>query len=266
MKRPGLLSAAAIVVAANAAAWAAAAWNRSGEPEAVLVLTERELRLPPRQAENTALALSLVFEPHAEQPREEPREAGWFDRAKLESIGFDCGRPVSDANAEYYRTRVPRSTFAALEFEGDTWRKQVEQSPPRVVRYPAMPLPDGTAGQAPRDPLLDTHLVPIDVDNDPAALRARHPDRRAVAIVEATVALRYVSAPGQPPFLEGRVTTVLPRAINVPREWRSVLTPLQQPERRLRVWPPPPTEPRFRATIAWGKRLEPRVTNVELIR
>jgi hypothetical protein len=231
MRRQALLGAAAIVVGANVAAWGAAALNRSGEPEAVLVLTERELRLPARQTENTALTLRLVFEP-PRQAREEPRAPGWFDRAKLESVGFDCRRPVTAANAAYYRTRAPRSTFAALEHR--------------------------------EGPSLDSHLVPVDVDNDPAALRLRHPDTRAVAIVEATVALQYVGNEGQPPFLTGRVTSVLPPEIHVPRTWRGVLEGLQS-DAEPGTWPPPQHEARFRATVVWGRRLEPWITNVELL-
>ena len=233
MRRSGVLWAVAIVVVANAAAWFAAARNQAGEPEAVLVLTERELRLPPRQAENTALTLSLVFEPPRRQPREEARDAGWFDRAKLASIGFDCRRPVRPEHADYYRTRPPRSTFAALEY--------VERDS------------------------LDTHLLPVDVDNDAAALRRRHPDRSRVAVVEAAAVIRYVANPGQPPFLMGQVTSVLPGEIHVPREWRSLLTPLQSSQ-RVTAWPPPAREPRFRATIAWGTRLEPWITHVELLK
>jgi hypothetical protein len=233
MRRPGLLWAAAVVLMANAAAWIAAARNQAGEPEAVLVLTERELRLPPKQAENTSLTLSLVFEPPGRQPREEVREAGWFDRAKLESVGFDCRRPVTPEHADYYRTRLPRAVFAALEYgESES---------------------------------LQTHLSPVDVDNDPAALRRRHPDRRRVAIVEATAVVRYVANAGQPPFLAGQITSVLPGDIHVPREWRGLLTPLQT-TRRDGDWPPPAREPRFRATIAWGTHLEPRITDVELIK
>ena len=231
MRRYGPWLAAALVVGSNLAAWGVAALNRRGEPEAVLVLTEREWRLPARQAENTALTLSLVVEP-SRQGREELRAPGWFGRAKLEAVGFDCSRPVSAEHAEYYRTRPPRAAFAALEYgEGMS---------------------------------LDSHLVPIDVGNDPAALRARHPDRRRVAIVEATCVMRYVSTPGQPPFLMGRVTSVLPPEIHVPREWRGLLEGLRPEQGRVRAWPPP-REPRFRATIAWGKRLEPWITNVELL-
>ena len=233
MRRAGLLCAAAIVLAANAAAWIAAARNQAGEPEARLVLTERELRLPPRQAENTALMLALVFEPPRRQPRQQVAEPGWFDRAKLQSIGFDCRRPVTPENAEYYRTRIPRSVFAALEYgESES---------------------------------LETHLRPVDVDTDARALRQRHPDRSRVAIVEATAGIRYVANAGAPPFVMGEITSVLPGDIHVPREWRGVLTPLQ-PAQGPAVWPPPAAEPRFRATVAWGRRLEPWITHVELLK
>lgn len=232
MRRYGPWLAAALVVLSNLAAWRAAALNRSGEPEAVLVLTERELRLPVRQAENTALTLSLVFEPPRPRSDGAPREPGWFDRAKLQSIGFDCRRPVTAENADYYRTRPPRTTFAALEYRESA--------------------------------TLDSRLSVVDVDNDAAALRRRHPDRRRVAIVEATAAMRYVSNPGQPPFLMGRVTSVQPPRINVPREWRGALEGLQSDDQP-GVWPPPQREPRFRVTVTWGKRLEPWITNVELL-
>lgn len=233
MRRTALLLAGAIVIAANLAAWGAAARNQQGEPEAVLVLTERELRLPAREADNTALTLALVFEPVQERRNEDVRDAGWFDQAKLASIGFDCRGPVTEEHAGYYRMRIPRSTFAALELAE-------------------------TASSG-------SHLHPIDVDNDAAALRRRHPDRRRVAIVEATAVLRYIAHPGDPAFLAGEVTSVLPREIHVPREWRGLLTPLQT-ARSPAVGPPPDREPRFRATIAWGSRLEPRITNVELMK
>ena len=268
MRRYGPWLAAALVVASNFAAWRVAALNRSGEPEAVLVLTERELRLPARQTENTALALWLVFEP-PRQAGEGVREPGWFGRAKLESIGFDCSRPVTAEHAQYYRSRPPRSAYVALEYEGALWLKQMEQAPrkpqpPSSFTVPESAIQNGVARVAPRDPFLDSHLVAIDVDGNPAALRARHPDRRTVAIMEATVALQYVSNAGQPPFLRGRVTSVLPAAINVPREWRGVLEGLQS-DVEPGTWPPPQREPRFRVTVTWGKRLEPWITNVELL-
>jgi len=268
MRRTGLWWAAALVVVSNLGAMGFAAFNRSGEPEAVLELTERELRLPPKQAENTALTLELVFErPRPAGPLRPPREAGWFDRAKLQSIGFDCSRPVTPENASYYRVRPPRSTYAALEYEGEAWRRQMAEPLPEPAQAGTVG-PDGTRRlTGPQESLEDrprqSHLVVIDVGNDPAALRQRYPDRRRVAIVEATAELRFVNNPGQAPFLAGRVMSVLPGEFNVPREWLGLLGRLQT-ERAAATWPPP-HDPRYRATVKWGRHLEPWIADVQLM-
>jgi hypothetical protein len=273
--------AAALVVASNLGAWGFAALNRSGEPEAVLELTERELSLPAKQADNTALTLSLVFErPRPAGPLRPPREAGWFDRAKLQSIGFDCSVPVTPENASRYMT-PPRSTYAVLEYEGEAWRRQVAEPLPEAAQPPAQgatserPAAADTAGTAwaqppeastrgGQDRLLQSRLVVIDVGSDPARLRQQYPDRRRVAIVEATAELRFVNDPGQAPFLAGRVMSVLPGEINVPREWLTLLEGLQT-ERKVAVWPPPLHNPRYRVTVKWGRNLEPWIADVQLM-
>jgi hypothetical protein len=263
--------AAALVVASNLGALGLAAWNRAGEPEAVLVLTERELRLPDREADSTALWLTLVFDRRSvPEQRRLPDEAGWFDRAKLESIGFDCQRPVAEEHASFYRQQPPRSTYAALEFEGEAWRRHVREPVPDPPGAQPTVGPAGGGPVAPQtggttdDRLLESHLTVIDVDNDSAVLRIRYPDRRRVAIVEATAVLLYVSHQGQPPFVTGRVTAVLPGQITVPREWRRSLAGLQA-ERRRDAPPPALHEPRYRVTVRWGRRLEPWVVDVQLL-
>jgi hypothetical protein len=268
MRRTGLWWAAALVVASNLGAWGFAALNRSGEPEAVLELTERELRLPAKQADNTALTLSLVFErPRAAGPLRPPREPGWFDRAKLQSIGFDCSTPVTPQNVSRYMT-PPRSTYAVLEYEGEAWRRQMAEPLPepgqagevRADGTHRMTVPAESLEDRPRE----SRLVVIDVGNDPARLREQYPDRRRVAIVEATAELRFVNNPGQAPFLAGRVMTVLPGEINVPRQWLTLLEGLQT-EPKVAVWPPPLHDPRYRVTVKWGRNLEPWIADVQLM-
>jgi hypothetical protein len=268
MRRTGLWWAAALVVASNLGAWGFAALNRSGEPEAVLELTERELRLPAKQADNTALSLELVFgRPRPAGPLRPPREAGWFDRAKLQSIGFDCSVPVTPENASRY-IMPPRSTYAVLEYEGEAWRRQMAEPLPEPVQAggagPAgtlrMTVPQERLGDRPRE----SHLVVIDVGNDRARLRQQYPDRRRVAIVEATAELQFVNSPGQAPFLAGRVMSVLPGEINVPREWIMLLEGLQT-ERKVTTWPPPLHDPRYRVTVKWGRNLEPWIADVQLM-
>ena len=129
-----------LVVASNLGAWRFAALNRSGGPEAVLELTERELRLPARQAENTALTLRIVFIGGRDGGTSQPREAGWFDRATLQSIGFGCSRPVAQEHAAHYRSRPPRMTYAAMEYEGESWRGKMAQL---ASDSPLPPAPPG---------------------------------------------------------------------------------------------------------------------------
>jgi hypothetical protein len=121
-----------------------------------------------------------------------------------------------------------------------------------------MTVPQESLGDRPRE----SHLVVIDVGNDRARLRQQYPDRRRVAIVEATAELRFVNNPGQAPFLAGRVMSVLPGEINVPREWRPLLEGLQT-ERRITTWPPPLHDARYRVTVKWGRNLEPWIADVQ---
>ncbi len=97
----GALVALGIVVAGNAAALSVAALNRNGEPDATLRLTERELRLPVRGAEETGMSLSIDWNRRLQRANEE-QPFPWFDQRKLESIGFDCRIPPGSPSAERY--------------------------------------------------------------------------------------------------------------------------------------------------------------------
>jgi hypothetical protein len=274
MGRKGLLVAAAVVVASTLTTLVLVALNRMGEPEAVLELTERELRLPARQVENTALVLSLAWDRPRDTPRQPVSQPGLFDRARLESIGFDCRLPVTRANARHYRMMPPRTTYAALEYEGDAWRARMAEplpppeDPPTVRERPV--VPPESAAQTEQDPetsrLREPHLVVVDVGNDPARLRARYPNRRRVVVVPATVSLMFVQAGsgGTPPFLTGMVTQILPDEINVPREHRAILERLQA-EQSTNPWTLLPHEPRYCVTVKWGRRLQPWIADVQPI-
>jgi hypothetical protein len=264
--RKGLWIAAIVVIVSNAfTLWAARA-NRAGEPEAVLELTERELRLPlMREADNTAVALRLEWtdlEPAWRGPGTEQAPA-WFGAAKLASIGFDTSLPVTRENAERYRGMAPRAVYAVLENDGEAWRRCIAGLP---------------SGQEKDTALRQTRLVLIDVGLDAAALRARHPDRRGTVIVPATAGLSFVQPQSGEPFLKGRVNTVYPMELNVPKELRPALeslaprtivamvprgeTNVALRERDLAL----PEGPRYRVSVKWGRSLEPWIEGVERIK
>jgi hypothetical protein len=125
--------------------------------------------------------------------------------------------------------------------------------------------PPETSSGGGQDRLLQSHLVVIDVGNDRARLRQQYPDRHGVAIVEATTELRFVNNPGQAPFLAGRVMSVLPSEINVPREWLTRLEGLQTERRKVILSPSPEHDPRYRVTVKWGRNLEPWIADVQLM-
>ena len=254
MTRKGLWIAAVVVLASNAfTLWAARA-NRAGEPEAVLELTERELRLPSREADNTAMALRLEWTDLQPRYPAEP-VPGWFDRAKLASLGFDTSLPVANENAEHYRGMAPRAVYAVLEYDGEAWRAHFDSL--------AEPADKEAAGRR-------TRLALIDVGLDAAALRARHPDRTRTAVVPATAGLSFVQPRSGQPFLRGRINVVFPVELNVPRELRPVLESLSPRATsvidRQSGEIEPAGEPRYRVTVRWGRSLEPWIAGVELIK
>jgi len=56
MKRIGLIAALALIVLTNVIVLATVRHNRSGEPDATVTLTERELRLWSNSKENSAVS------------------------------------------------------------------------------------------------------------------------------------------------------------------------------------------------------------------
>jgi hypothetical protein len=248
--RKALLIAIATVVVANAATLTMVAINRGGE-EARLVLTERELRLAAPGTENTGISLGLTWRRPWDQFK-------WFDRAKLEAVGYDCSIDPDDpaAEAHYLRARfMQRAAYLALEYRPE----EIPTRPPgEAIRE--------TAALRER-PELDTRrsrLVAIDADIDRAALRARHPDRHRVIIAPASVYLLYEKATDtHPARLRGGVNMVFPSEVCVPKEHRVLLEQIMagadpQDNPRFRL----DHDPRYEVTLVYGSRLEPRITNV----
>jgi hypothetical protein len=250
MTRKALWLAALVVVASNAAALGFAWRNRSGEPDATVNLTERELRLVDRGSENTAIALGVTWV----DPANAPGAAGWLDREGLARLGFDVSLPVSTEQAGHYRSQPPRAAYVALEVDGDGWRSYLASIPEGPEREEA---------------LRGSHLVPVDAGLDRAALRARHPDRRRVLVTRGSIGLVFRQDAGRPPTLTGRLNVIYPAELSVPGPLRGPLEALApaprprfEPRQAWRGWPLP-ADPRFSATVTWGRSLEPWLAAVD---
>jgi len=282
---------AGLVLLTNAVVLIGVAYNRGGEPEAEITLTEREIPLSYgafQSDENTELALRLHWQSPAHrwqglwfEPRPEP---DWFDQAKLEAVGYDCSLPLSDPSAEqYYDKMLPRETFVVLAYGGQAWARWLEARDRDKVLM-AEQVNKGKRSKQDLErlneaydqlPKTGSRLLAVDVGSDPIQLRQRYPERNQFVIVRAQVRLhlareeKTASNERRPTHLRGEVTQLLISDIHVPFELQAVLDTLSRSE-GLRgrtssgtfVRPGETKEPRYEVTLRYGKRYEPWITAV----
>jgi hypothetical protein len=293
MRKYGLLSAIALLVLINIIVLAGVARNRSGSPEAVVELTERELplRFYQRSAdrENTGMSLRLDWNEYPVYSKSFHRNSrglkyDWFDQSKLESVGFDCSVPLTDPKAELlYEKMLPRKAYAVLEFEGiawNAWRKREQQDLSEIadkVKKGAATQIDLREAQKEYEHELKTHsrLFAVDAGNGPAKLRQQYPDSRRYLIMPAQVRLTYTrgynveTKKSEPPKLTGYISEILVDDIHVPKTMRAVLDALtvkgkSQPESYY-PYGANRQEPRYKVALYYGKRYEPWVANIQPI-
>ncbi|MGA3236794.1 MAG: DUF4824 family protein [Bryobacteraceae bacterium] len=263
MKRASLIIAVSIVLAANALALFHAARNRAGNPEAEMTLTNRELRYFDQSAidDDSGVTLHLQWtDPNILSNPELEDRPNWFDRQKLQALGFDCGvDPGSPDAARLYQRQRPRQAFVALDYDGAAWHQLLQEHEEALAKRRVTPEPDDSAGFS----AVMSHLVAIDADLDPVKLRARHPDRRTVLILPAVVAvtldrLTYYgvkSASERPPRISGRIQE-LPSSIHVPRPFSDEFRRPDQSQRKLFN--------NYTVSLRYGSSLEPWVTGVQI--
>jgi hypothetical protein len=262
MKHASLAGAAAIVVVANLFALVHAARNRSGQPDAQVTLTDRELTYY-RNADDSGVQLNLMWADSYARfyvPGLNYAEQGsrvWLTRPELESLGFDCRVAASDPKADsFYARQRPRRGFVAMELDGPAFQSWLEVQKRLYEQQPGV--------RTTFNDKLASRLVAIDAAGDPAALRARHSDHSGVVILPAVVQIYVVprmpagnGRPERPAELTGMIQQV-PSGVHVPR-------PLSDAFRRMPVTTRVANEdkPVYRVHLTYGRLLEPWVTGVE---
>jgi hypothetical protein len=208
MNNRGGLAAGLALVVANGVILLNVARNRAGNPDAVIRLTERELRSYVTQAEGAEemLELRLTWEPAAG-----PGTATtWFDRGRLEALGV-TGLPLADDTTwTPHCCQTLRPAYAVLELAGPAWERRAAAAEARATR-----------------------LMAVDIGPDPWALRQRYPDRSIYLILPATYEADIVPPTRDtagsilaPTVVTGRIAQLLPGTVHVPRPLRDSLLSL----------------------------------------
>lgn len=273
----------ALIVVVNAIVLSGVAYNRGGEPQAQLELTERELRMPyvwqqGPQRENSGIALALQWrvargERGATVPATAPnrweRQADWLDAAKLASLGFDPDVLVEAEPDSRGGRPLSRSVWLLLEADGDSYRRSLEETEAWVARLEARP----GAGEGDDAPILagarkqlqqerdaSSRLFVIDADLDPEALRARHPDRARHLVMRGRIGVTPApTGVDRPQAYRGQVEAIDIDRVHVPRQWRALFDAL---EPRL----DDEAAPRYRVVLASGRRHEPWLVEAGALR
>jgi hypothetical protein len=143
-RRHATLAGLALIVLSNAVALGGAAYNRLGEPQGRLHLTERELVAPfnpgSRDSENSGLSLRLRWR-SLPLPRTDHEEddlysenggaPAWLDDGKMISLGFKALSP-SERDAASLQSRVqqglPREVLVVLELDGPASKESLRRA------------------------------------------------------------------------------------------------------------------------------------------
>jgi hypothetical protein len=271
-----LIAGLGLIALTNAVALFGVVYNRSGDPEATLRLTQRELRTSYRwygNRENSGLALSLIWRVLNERSPEiqfygyvgTGGTPTWLDKAKMEALGFDTSAPAaySDLRRQIrYEKQLPREVLLVLEMDGPAYRRSLElvtqylaREEEKLASNPgdkSLAARVKTAREAlERESSRNSRLFVVDAGLETSALRAMYPDRSRHAIVHGQV--RVVSF-GTSSGGTGYISGLSIESINVPFALRDVFGSAAQGDVDQRNTAP------FEATVAFGKRLEPWIT------
>lgn len=261
----GLLAGLALILLSNAVALAGAWYNRQGEPESRLQLTERELWRdhdgPSR--ENSGLALRLNWRSPRPADASDRYQRANLKQEQLLALGF---APLDEQDQGHYRRRGKRPVLVVLELDGPAYQAELRRSEQDLQRASQLlaQQPDDKQLQAEekaaRKDLTsernhNSRLFAIDVGLDVASLRQRYPDRTRYALLPGTVSA-WCDCSGDVRQLSGQIDPLPNSSLNVPHAWRRQLA------ERLPAAYASDTPGHFVAHVSIGQRLEPWISNL----
>lgn len=266
-RRTTLIAGVALILLTNMAALLGAAYNQGGEPTSTLQLSERELQLPYWRGnkDNSGITLDLRWRSSGTSNTVSPYDdddPAWLDKAKLASLGFDVSMPIdTDPQRAIYRKQLSKPVFLALEFDGPAYRHVIELAKKRDAED--LEKNEGTDPKKVRPTALSqelnlaSRLFVVDAGLDSEKLRAKYPDTHHYCIVRGQIQPSVIRDEEKRPLMTGYIKDVAAQSINVPLEFRHVFVPILQKRNANFAYEENEKRPKFDATVAFGKRLEP---------
>ncbi|MCY1356677.1 hypothetical protein D9M68_330750 [compost metagenome] len=252
--RVALLGGLVLIGLTNAIALGGVWFNRNGEPDSRLLLSERELRRDHDWTlrENSGLALRLDWRLPSDPKSGDRYQRLPLDETRLQQLGF-----TADDRQGLHVDHRNREVLVVLELDGPARKAELERARQRLkeaegeLRAKPSDQRKQDAERAARDYLeqeekRESRLFAVDVGLDHEVLRQRYPDRSRYAIVPGSV-----SAWIRDGRLTGQISSLRISEINVPHAWRETLGKELARDRNGE------SPPRFQLWMSFGQRLEP---------
>ena len=294
MKKYGLISVIALIVLTNVIVLAGVAYNRSGEPDATVQLTERELHWQYHSGitnkEDTGLYLILKWSmPGFQSNRwDYTPTKNWINIEKLKEMGFDTSFSLEDNKASrYYSHQLPRQAYVVLEFNGDAYQEwlgdaqkrieEIKQELTEEKKEKKKKILENDMRHVQQDLIIRSHLFAVDGGRDPELLRKTYSDKSKYIIASAVFDISMNYAPRKEedpkttktPYLSGWIRNLSIPVIHVTSDYRSFFisdiktgTKIYLPKDK----PLSDLESRYQVTLNYGQRYEPWIADVKKLK
>ncbi|MCJ8169488.1 DUF4824 family protein [Atopomonas sediminilitoris] len=256
-----LLLALALMLGCNALLLAGVAYNRSGVPDSVLTLSERELMRDSSrlldEGDDSSLRLELQWRYPHDSAQRGYYLSDWLSRERLHELGFSVPAAHDRPARRQYQRQLSRTAYLVLEFDGPAYQALLQHAHDKLSEAKATLAKQGQkkrwqdeldAAEEHHQALHQRHsrLVLIDADLSAQRLRQRYADRSRYLIVPGQLAPRLLH-PDRAPYYSAQATLLNPH-IQIPTELHAALQ--DWPER----WTKNPLPQRVQ--ISTGQRYE----------
>jgi len=269
-----------LILIANTITLLVVASNRSGRPEAVIELTERELSLPYKaNDENSGLALRLDWRIVRESKDDTyPLYSRWghwgspvwFNEEKLTELGFIIDETTCPDEHSKRKEPLPKDAFIVLQYDGEPYQEMLQRAEKFLNKAEAALKANEkdkdlqerfkkAKDNLEEERTSESRLFAIDAGLDAGKLRERYPDRSKFIIMRGIVELECRSDKNKIKAA-GSIADIRIDKINVPLSYRKVFDSILAQDRPGKG---EPKNPRYKAEVAYGGRFEPWIQRVD---
>lgn len=269
-----------LVIFVNVTVLAGVAYNRSGAPESVITLSNRELNVREYHGAdfiNSGISLQLDWRALGREKGGDDRyyysdwrAPQWLDEKKLEEIGFDIKR-YAKKGTDRYQEPMEKEICLVLENNGESYREAVRRAE-RALTFAEAKLKKDVDSNELRDRQrlaeedwkneveTKSRLFVIDAGIDAEDLRTKYPDRSRYLITKGVVAPYYDYSDGDAPRrLAGRISRLGSEAVHLPLEYAKAFESFK----KTRTDSGCGGHSCYEAGFFFGKRLEPWIKSLK---